>query len=75
MLDAKHIKVLREKRGLSQAGLSARIGVDRQYVWKLEHEVATDIRASTLAKLADALDCTTDELLGRNLSQDGEASR
>ena len=65
MLDAKCIKVLREQRRLSQSSLAVAIGVDRQYVWKLEHGVRTDIRASTLGKLADALHCTTDELLGR----------
>ncbi len=65
MLDAKRIKALREQLAFSQATLAALIGVDRQYIWKLEHEVNTDVRASTLSKLADALHCTTDELLGR----------
>jgi transcriptional regulator with XRE-family HTH domain len=65
MLDAVRLRELREECGLSQADLALEIGMDRQYVWKLEHGVNTDVRASTLEKLANVLGCTTDELLGR----------
>ena len=65
MLDANLLKTLREKKGLSQAALGRLIGTDYQYVWKLEHGVNKDVRGKTLASLADALDCTTDALLGR----------
>lgn len=66
MLDASKLKTLREQLLLSQVDVAKRIGKDRQYVWKLEHGVRVDVRASTLEKLADVLQCTTDYLLGRD---------
>jgi transcriptional regulator with XRE-family HTH domain len=65
MLNAKRLRERRTSQGLSQEGLAKAIGVDRHYIWKLETGMHKDVRGSTLVKLADALDCTTDYLLGR----------
>ena len=57
-----HLKALRAKQGLSQAGLAERAGISREYIARLEtgHH---DPSLSTLEKLAKALKVTVGELL------------
>jgi transcriptional regulator with XRE-family HTH domain len=54
-----------EKHILTQSALGERIGKDAQYVSKLERRILTSVSTTTLEKLADALECSTDYLLGR----------
>jgi transcriptional regulator with XRE-family HTH domain len=63
MIDETKLRYLREKRGMTKSELGRRIGLDAQYVYKLEHGDHTDIRTSTLLRLAVALGCRADDLL------------
>jgi len=51
--------------GLSQAALARRIGVSTTTMNKIEGGDTPDPRASRIAAMADALDVSTDYLLGR----------
>ena len=58
------IKRLREAAGLRQYELAERMGVKHASVSAWESGLAMP-SAANLLKLADILDCTVDELLGR----------
>lgn len=58
------IKRLREAAGLRQYELAERMGVKQASVSAWESGQAMP-SAANLVKLADILDCTVDELLGR----------
>lgn len=58
------IKRLREAAGLRQYELAERMGVKQASVSAWESGLAMP-SAANLLKLADVLDCTVDELLGR----------
>ena len=65
MIDGERIRQLRTQHALSQGALGKGIGKDGQYVSKLERGILTSVTTDTLEELADALDCSTDYLLGR----------
>jgi transcriptional regulator with XRE-family HTH domain len=69
MIDAKTLRELREKRGMSMGELGRALGYDNTYIWKYEKGRLTEMNTKTLVNLADILDCTTDELLGRKRRQ------
>lgn len=50
------LKLLREKKGLSQQALSEKIGCDRQYVWKIESG-NINVSADYIDKVIKGLDC------------------
>ncbi len=50
------IKLLREKQGLSQQALSEKMGVDRQYIWKMENG-RINISADYIDKVIKNLEC------------------
>lgn len=58
------IKLWREKRGLSQTELSAIIGIDRAAISRYETGSNGEMGIKTLLKFSEALDVSTDELLG-----------
>lgn len=58
------IKRLREAAGLRQYELAERMGVKQASVSAWESGLAMP-SAANLLKLADVLDCTVDEILGR----------
>ena len=62
---ARALKRLREARGLSQAELALASGLARQRVWEYEQGRRDNPSLDRLVKLADALDCTLDQLAGR----------
>jgi transcriptional regulator with XRE-family HTH domain len=70
MIQGERIRQLRTQRALSQGALGKLLAKDGQYVSKLERGVLSSITTDTLERLADALGCSTDYLLGRT----GEAS-
>ena len=60
----KRISDLRKSKGMTQEQLAQRVGVTAQAVSKWENDLSCpDI--SILPQLAEALDVTTDELLGK----------
>jgi transcriptional regulator with XRE-family HTH domain len=65
MVYGKRIRTLRVQCSLSQGALGKLIDKDGQYVSKLERGVLTSVTTETLERLADALRCSTDYLLGR----------
>ena len=58
------LRALREAKGLSQQQLSALAGLSQSVIAKTE-KGKNSPGSEVLAKLAQALDCTTDYLLGR----------
>ena len=58
------IRKIRESRGLRQYELADRMGVKQASVSAWESGAAMP-SAANLIKLADILDCTVDEILGR----------
>lgn len=57
------LKERREEKGLSQADLGARVGVDGNSIYRYE-KTPMGLSADVLEKLADALDVSADWLLG-----------
>lgn len=65
-----NVKVLREARGISQADLADRIGVARSTVAMWETDQNTP-PTKILLSLADALQCSVDDLLSLDHSTEG----
>jgi transcriptional regulator with XRE-family HTH domain len=65
MVNGERLRRLREARQLSQGALGKLIDKEGQYISKLERGKLPGLTVDTLERLADALGCTTDELLGR----------
>ena len=63
----ENIRTMREKRGLSQSELAEKIELQKQNVSAFERGVKTPSLEKLIA-IADTLHCTTDELLGREIS-------
>jgi len=63
----ENIRAMREKRGLSQSELAEKIGLQKQNVSAFERGVKIPSLEKMVA-IADALRCTTDGLLGREIS-------
>jgi len=57
------IKARREQLGLKQTELAERLGVSPAHVCNVEHGSQADMKVSTLARWAEALECTPAELL------------
>lgn len=64
------IERLRRAKGMTQAELAKQIGVDQTAVHMWENG-KTSPRLSHLKKLANALDCSLDELLGQDVGTTG----
>lgn len=60
-----NIQAMREKAGLSKAEVARRLGLDLSAVCHWERGVTVP-RTDTLPRLADILDCSIDELYGRD---------
>ena len=65
MIQRKRLLELRTQKGLSQEGLGKLVGKPGSYISKLERGVLTGMSTTTLERLADTLQCSTDYLLGR----------
>jgi transcriptional regulator with XRE-family HTH domain len=66
MLDAERVRMTRLKYRISQRALAEMIGQHQSYISRLERGDVTAITVQTLEALADALNVTTDYLLGRD---------
>lgn len=60
----ERLLILRRRRGLSQGSLAKASGLNRNTIARLEQDDLHDLGGQSLVKLARALDCTTDVLLG-----------
>ena len=58
-----NVKRLREKKGWTQAELSEASGVGRITISRLESGVLKETSAGTLMKLANALECTMNDIV------------
>jgi len=61
---AERIKLLRESRGLTGEALANMAGIRASTISLLETEARTDPHSTTLAAIAEALETTTDYLIG-----------
>jgi len=64
MIQGDRLRDIRQQRGLSQAALGQRVGLDGQYIHKLEHGVLRSMTTTTLERLVHALHVSGDYLLG-----------
>lgn len=64
MAFSENVRKARESEGLSQEDFAERIGVTQQMISKYESGIKLP-SISTLADIADVLDCSTDYLLDR----------
>jgi transcriptional regulator with XRE-family HTH domain len=64
MIQGDCLREVRQQRGLSQAALGHRLGLDGQYIYKLEHGVLRSMTTTTLERLVHALHVSADYLLG-----------
>lgn len=62
---AQNIRKLRLKKGLSQEKLARLADIANATLIKIEAGVAKEPTITTVAKIADALDISIDELIGR----------
>ena len=68
MLNVERVRTRRLGLQMSQKQLGECVGQDQAYISRLEREEITDITVRTLERLADALRCSTDYLLGREVT-------
>jgi len=66
MLYAERLRMKRLEARLSQRALGEKIGLDQAHVSRIERGERVAITVQTLVKLADALQVSTDYLLGRD---------
>lgn len=64
MVLGKRIKELRQEKGLTQTQLALKAGINQSMIARWERGEREPI-ASAIVKLADALECTCDYLLGK----------
>ena len=60
----ERLLILRRRRGLSQGGLAKASGLNCNTMARLDQDDLHDLGRQSLVKLARALACTTDVLLG-----------
>jgi transcriptional regulator with XRE-family HTH domain len=66
----ERVRRLREQRGYTQVELSARSGVRQSVISRLENGTRGNPSADVLKRLALALGCTTDYLVGMYEEED-----
>lgn len=71
MIRGERLRMLRQRRQLSQGTLGKLIHQDGQYISKLEHGRLPGVTTTTLVRLCQVLGCSSDYLLG--LVDDEEA--
>lgn len=62
-----NISAARKARGLTQAQVAERMGIPYQSIGQWERGIRTP-RLKSLEKIANAIGCTVQELIGKNLS-------
>lgn len=61
---ANNLKNIREKKGLSQSQLSKSSGVSNVYISNLENAIKKNPSLDLITKLANALGCSVNDILG-----------
>lgn len=56
------LKEVREEKRMTQEELAEKSGVSRQTIISIENDKTTDVKVSTLQKLASAMDTTVQEI-------------
>ena len=69
---AVRMKKIRSKMGLTQAEFAAMVGISEEEVSLIEREKLTDIKLSTLQKVAAMTGLTVSELLNVEPEEDSE---
>lgn len=69
---AVRMKKIRAKMGLTQAEFAAMVGISEEEVSLIEREKVTDIKLSTLQKVAAMTGLTVSELLSVEPEEDSE---
>lgn len=64
---SENIRIMRERRGLSQSELADKIGLQKQNVSAYERGIKVP-SVEKLVAIADTLRCSTDMLLGMEIS-------
>lgn len=62
---SERIKLLRERKGMTQDDLAERLGMNRANISNYERGIVTNIPADVLNKMADLFGTTVDYVLGR----------
>ena len=65
-MNIESFKRIKKEKGINNYEIHKRSGVLESTLSEFERGKHTDLRISTLIKIADALDVTLDELVGRN---------
>ena len=68
----KKVYRLRRERQLSQKELADRAGISQPVISRLETDERSNVNADVLKRLAKALGCTTDYLVGMYEDEDSE---
>lgn len=68
----KRIRAMRKKRGLTQAALAERINIEPSNLSHIER-AASKVGLATLVEIANALHCSTDDLLCDSIECEREA--
>lgn len=63
-MNGEKLKELRDNKGYSLAKLGIESGLSAPYIFELENGGRTNPSLTTLTKLAKALDCKIEELIG-----------
>jgi transcriptional regulator with XRE-family HTH domain len=66
------VRKLRQQHKMSQQELARLVGVNQSFISKMESGEQTNPNAETLKRLARALGCTTDYLVGMYEEEDTE---
>jgi transcriptional regulator with XRE-family HTH domain len=61
------IRIARKHAHLTQAELARRVGISKQAIWEIEANNVTDPGVKKILAIANVLNVSTDELLGRDL--------
>lgn len=69
MTRGERIKQCRERVGMGQTELAEKIGTSKQNLYKYENDIITNIPSDIIEKIAAALDCTPQYLMGWTDSQ------
>jgi transcriptional regulator with XRE-family HTH domain len=66
----RKIHALREERRMSQTDLAERARIGQAIISRLEAGLQHEVRSGVLKRLAEALGCTTDWLVGMHEEED-----
>ncbi len=71
--DGQRLRVLRQQRGWSVEKLARRADISLRHMFRLEANERPNVSAVVVARLAQALNVSTDELLGIAATPDARA--